>query len=233
MKTLFRIAAVICAMASLMVVAEPTKTFYPSLAGVYTVTDGAQTTNAAISTSPTDDTWTDNGSGAGDTPSKFYGGKIAWVPTANTWGSKVEVQILYGAAKQLWLVSGGGASDWTFTSGLYNYILPGYGRETNFNFIIKVEDLGWNNAKAKLFLNAQNQLNEPTNGYGEVTYVDFGDHPVLNTLGIFQSDESWESGSPVLTVTELYSGFTNWPGVPEPSLVFGAVLGLLALRRRK
>lgn len=218
--------------ASVALMAHADQVLYPAFDGTYTApNDGIISNYQALSMVPEDHRWIDPDNGAGSGLPKYYGGKLTWTASPNPWGSRAIVGINIGQTLVAYIRGGEGTDGWSFRGDNSSAAITGYPRSTNFTFIIKIEDRGWNTAVAKLFLDAQTQqLIEPTNGVLEVNVIGRTTQ-YLDMFFLLAGHEGWDTGVSELKLENSYSNYTNWPGIPEPALSILASAAILAICR--
>lgn len=195
-----------------------------------------------ISTSP-DHTWIDPNvdNPALMRPSVYFGGSISFSPAdGGSWASSVSYALQIGGTNVVTLTSGLSVDGWRFSGDSTTRDIEGYPRANSFDFVIKIEDAGWNSARAKIFLGENaNSATEGTEDY-IVNVTNRTSAPIDNIL-FTSMTESWASAdtSSIATLNYAFSS-TEWTpvsAVPEPSH-YAAILAVAALaygyvRRRK
>lgn len=216
---------------------------YPAFDGTYDSTATGFVTNyAAISVVPEDHRFIDPDNHPPTGGKRYYYGKVEWKATPDVWAHSVALGVCTGGPMEtvgsygIRLTAGDYWKDcWRFRAEPFGYYtdLDFLVRNTNFHYIIKVEDDSWNVAYATLYINKHNQLTEPpTNGVDVVRLMAAGYSAAqpVNTLFVLNR-RHYGSGGTELIVSDTASSLT-WPGVPEPALCVLSV-GLVALARRR
>lgn len=166
---------------------------------------------------------------------RYYGGIISYSPNTDAqWGGGIDLLLTREDNATVRFGKGLGGTTWTINGSSSSYN-SGIAATGEMPFVIKVVDIPWNVAEAKLFLGANATAMTEGTPDGSVNVINATASGFIRDARVTFVAENWASGASSGSIQGFFSA-TEWQPavVPEPHLlgVVGAS-GLLMLRRRK